>query len=306
MHIIFNSGKDGFGNNGGSRTLIRCAETLAGMGHDVSFYASAFRYNWHKVNNVSIILSKKNPCPPCDLLITASHRDVGIAKSIKAKHKLYYIRGFETWKATEKQLIKGYKSHICIVNSIWLKNKLERLGIKSKIIYQGLDFNLFHNLRQRRGNTIGAIFHVKHKTKRHVDAEKVAKMSGYPLVLLNKDIKGPSPVVLNQWYNKLKIWFAPTELEGLHNPPMEAAMAGCAIIRTDHPRCGMADYAVDKESALVYPARDLKAAARCIERLMSDYIYREQLNHNMIDILKNVIGSREENMHKLLEYVRSL
>ena len=82
---------------------------------------------------------------------------------------------------------------------------------------------------------------------------------------------------------------------------MEAGLAGCALVCTDHKRSGMNDYAIHKETALVYPARDLDTAAQYVMRLMKDEGYRRKLSSNFIDLLKKKIGSRKHNMKKMLE-----
>ena len=111
-------------------------------------------------------------------------------------------------------------------------------GVSSHLIYPGLDTDKFVDLGGKRGG-MGAIFHKRHKTKRHRDAVAVSAGCGVPLRLLNRDIVNPSEDELNCWYNKIAVWFSPTELEGLHNPPMEAGLAGCALVCTDHPRAGI-------------------------------------------------------------------
>jgi len=297
MRIIFNAHRVGFGNNGGSRTLIRCGETLSSMGNEVVMFG-ANKYSWHKPRGIKFI--NCSICPKCDVVVATGYRSVHSTMCTDASKKFYYIRGLELWAAKESQLLKSFKSLECVVNSQWLYGFLKEHGIQSRIIYQGVDFNRFYDLGIPRDG-MGSLFHRKHKTKRHVDANIVAGIANCSLKLLNKDIKNANDAQLNNWYNSVKVWFAPTELEGLHNPPMEAALSGCALVCSDHHRNGMADYAIDGKTALVYPARNLQVASKHVRQLLNDDDLRQKLNTNLVNLLKNKIGTRIANMRKLLK-----
>jgi len=167
------------------------------------------------------------------------------------------------------------------------------------LIYPGLDFDDFYVTSNNRENVIGGIFSKRHKTKRHEDIIKLGERLGYRVLLLNRDIRNPTIPELREFYNKIKVWVSPSELEGLHNCPHEAALCGCSLVVTDHPRGGVKDYAT-KETALVYSARDLSQAADQVKRAMSNDELREKLNFNMTELLKSKIGLRERNMKKMM------
>jgi glycosyltransferase involved in cell wall biosynthesis len=150
------------------------------------------------------------------------------------------------------------------------------------------------------------MMHNKHATKRSVDAVALEKRLGQPVQFLNRHIKHPDSPTLNRWYNGLKVWFAPTELEGLHNPPMEAALAGCALVCSDHPRNGMWDYVISNETALVYPARNIDAAAECVRRLLTDASLRQHLNARLVRRLLDVVGTRAQRMYEFASRLRAM
>ena len=122
--------------------------------------------------------------------------------------------------------------------------------------------------------------------------------------MLNHNIKNPTPEQQNDWYNNIKVWYSPSELEGLHNPPIEAGLAGCALLCSDHKMSGTQDYAINGETALVYPAGNLKVAAKYLGKLMSDDGLRKQLNLSLVSLLNTKIGTRENNMKKLIETIK--
>ena len=297
MRVIFNLHSVGLGNNGGSRTLIRCAETLSDLGTEVIMFGHS-RYTWHTPKGITI--SGGSRPPKSDIAIATGYQSVSSVCGSDAGTKLYYIRGFELWQAPEEKLYESFRRLRCLVCSEWLLGRLGKHGIKATLLYPGLDFEWFYDLgRGRRG--VGALYSNRHTTKRHKDAIAVAEMCGYGLSMLNRDIRNASPEQCREWYNGLKVWFAPTELEGLHNPPMEAALCGCALVCTDHGSSGMSDYAIHGKTALVYPAGDLETAGQYVRTLMEDEARRRELNQNMVDLLRNKIGDRKSNMTKLLE-----
>ena len=165
------------------------------------------------------------------------------------------------------------------------------------------DFETFKNYGEKREFIFGGLYHKTLKTKRSKDIEKITENLPYKLLMLNRDISSPSPKELTDFYNKIKVWMAPTELEGLHNPPMEASLCGCALVATDHERSGMSDYAIHEETALVYPAGDLEKAGNYIKILMDFDTIRKKYNDNMVQLLTHVIGSRKDNMKRLLEII---
>ena len=303
MKIIFNLHRVGLGNNGGSRTIIKSAETLAKMGQEVVIASDVKNcYTWEKLDSrVKFVLSKR--IPKGDAIIATGIRSVPSTVSSNFKKKYYFIRGFEVWAAKKQELVKSYKSLKCIVNSSWLQKMLKSNGVKSSLVYNGLDFDDFYNMNQDRIYALGGLYSKRHKTKNYPFIEGCAVSGDFKLASLNKDIKAATPESLNEWYNKIRVWISPSELEGLHNPPMEASLSGCTLVATNHPRSGTSDYAINNETALVYEHGNRKDAIRSIRKL-SDENLRKELNGNMVSLLKDKIGTREKNMAKFLEIIK--
>ena len=302
MNIVYNLQHVGLGNNGGSRTIIKCAETMAELGHEVTLlmsHSGRNKYRWHKISGeVNVAYSANHP--KCDVSIATGYSSVNDTASSPAKRKFYYIRGYEIWRASKANLLASYKLLNCVVNSRWLKKMLQKKGIKSHLVYPGVDSDLFYNLDLPRDNAFGAIFSKRHETKKHKHSEKIGLSTGYDLRMLNKHIKSPTPKQQNEWYNKLKVWHSPSELEGLHNPPIEAGLAGCALVCSGHKMAGTQDYAIHNQTAMVYDAGDLDTAASHIQMLMNDEKRRKELNANLVSYLKINIGDRKTNMQKLI------
>ena len=294
MRIVFNLQKVGLGNNGGSRTLIKCAETLQDLGYKVILWCSSNKYTWHKIR-----VPIETTIPKCDVIVATGYSSVPSTFAAKVRRKFYYIRGFELWRASESQLLRSYKSLSCIVNSEWLQKYMQKRGVDAHLIYPGADFETFGQDIDCRENILGGLFSKRHATKRHDDVIKAGKQLGYQVLLLNRDIKSPNPADLRKFYNKIKVWMSPSELEGLHNCPLEAGLCGSSLVVTDHPRGGVADYSKNNETALVYPAQQIEVAKLRIKQLMEDDELRVRLNSNMQKLVTEKIGSRECNMRKM-------
>lgn len=295
MKILFDGANVGFGNCGGSKTIMKCAEVLASFGHEV-YVSGLVRYNWHKPKNIKF--TQKTYNQKFDAAIACSAKDVPHTLVQDAKRKFYYIRGYEIWSNSKERLLSAYKTIPCITNSGWIYNMLKSNDIKSKIIYPGLDFDIFYNMNEKRSG-FGAIYHTRHRTKNHDFALKLARKTKIDIKLLNKDIIGPTEQKLNKWYNKLLIWFAPSQNDALHIPPQEASLSGCALLCSDHPQNGTYDYAIDRQTCLVYKHNDINMALEYLKELASDESLRKRLNNNMVDLLRTKIGSRQRNMKEM-------
>lgn len=88
-------------------------------------------------------------------------------------------------------------------------------------------------------------------------------------------VYNPDRTRLRQLYNELAIFVGPSWAEGWGLPPMEAALSGAALAVTDVG--GHREYARDQETALLSPAKDSKAMAKNVMRLMHDDTLRIRL-----------------------------
>jgi glycosyltransferase involved in cell wall biosynthesis len=76
-------------------------------------------------------------------------------------------------------------------------------------------------------------------------------------------------------YSRCPVYLCPSWDEGLGMPPMEAMACGAALVTFDNGGCR--DYAIDGETALVAPRRDVDALARCLELMVANGALRERI-----------------------------
>jgi glycosyltransferase involved in cell wall biosynthesis len=100
------------------------------------------------------------------------------------------------------------------------------------------------------------------------------------------------------------IWLAPTMSEGLHLPPAEAMLTECPVVCTNAELSGMQDYVVNNETGIM-TSNDFWSFVKGVETLIKDEQLRISCGKKARDKILS-IGSRDENMSKLIKYLESL
>jgi len=306
LKIVFNGKDCGFGNNGGSHTLIQSAKHLANLGAEVTLFG-LYKYTWdEKPEGVKVVPHGK--IPTCDVIVATGQSTVASTVAHKrCNKKFWWVRGHEVWSAPEKKLNEYYSSIPCMANSEWLKEYIERVSKKNcHLQYQGVDFNAWKNEKpwEDREIQIGGLYSTRHKTKNHRLLEFLEKTRGFSVKMLNRDIKNPTYEQQKDWYNNIKVWVSCSTLEGFHNPPVEAALCGCSLVATSHYKGGTLDYTdegINCEKYLGVSGDLQEHMEQGIRRYLNNPEYAITHNKRLQESIKTKIGSREENMKKMLE-----
>jgi glycosyltransferase involved in cell wall biosynthesis len=336
MKIIFNCLDSGLGPNGGSRTIVRSANILKKMGHYVCILnpepkrlkLDQYRESAYTWDHIDVpVLHSINPIESADVIIATAFASV--ESTIKAPKRLgikaHWIRGWETWRHSEDWIKNNVLNQptIKIVNSIGMQDKLKEFNVDSTIIRPGYDINELYPMDVRKNNkviTLGCLYSKgdKRSTKR-VDwifkaVKEIKKKMNVSLIMFGGegdppkdapfDLFSPNPnsYVKNSLYNQIDIWIAPTCNDSNHLPPAEAMLTECCIVGTDAPMNGMKDYLINAEtgtesfntyesfrdciiySLLVGEETRIKYGKAAREKILS-------------------LGTREENMNKLIKYL---
>ncbi len=314
MNIVFNGSNSGLGNNGGSRTVLLSSQVLESLGHKCDVVASVDKFTWfeHKV-----------PIPfipwDTDVVINIAAVDYMATKGCNVPIKVAWWRAHEDWSMSESDLIKLYNSDLLnVVNSRGLQEKLKSYGADSVVVYQGVDLDWWEDRELRSTNKmrIGALYTTQPRKRwkdfvalsnilGHDNYEYVGMGNALPKeTFLTGFIYNANVDELNDLYNSCHVWFAPTNSEGLHNVPMEAALCGCLVVCSDHKLNGMVlDYAFKGQTAIVYPSGDIEYAAARIEDCDWPMAY---MVPNMQSFIRTQIGSREHNMQKFVDILKEL
>ena len=329
MKITFNLLQTGLGNNGGSHTIVRSANTLVSLGHDVKIIdSSRNQYTWNKLEVPHIITNDVKQIPSADIVVATGFKSVArtLALPERCGIKCHWIRAIETWQMSESKIIKKIVRvpTFKIVNSICLKNYLSKYNCSSEIIRPGYDFDEIYplNMRDRKVPVLGALYregvHGRRKrtewifevTKRIKKIDSKAKLLLFGSErkpnnsLIDEYFRLPSIKEKNRIYNMVNIWLAPTKSEGLHLPPAEAMMTGCPVVATDAELSGTQDYVEHEVTGLV-SENNLESFIKCVERLVVDKDLRVTLGENTRKKIES-LGDRETNMRKMVEFFERL
>lgn len=305
MNIGFNGLYTGLCNNGGSRTIIKCNQTLNKIGHSSFIISTHDKFDWFPHDPILKSIPKF-----LDVLIATGYHSIDSTLRSRVK-KFWYVRGHEVWVAPEERLISLYKNKNMykICNSHGLRKRLEGYGVQDvTTVHAGLDIEDWKDLNLRKEDKIriGCLCNGL-PTKNWNKFRQLAKALGnekYEFVafgipkcnedFLSEYLRSPSHEQLNEFYSKCHIWFAPTENEGFHNPPTEAGLCGCLLICSNNDNNGMIhDYAFNRKTAMVYD--NLEEAIDMVKNP------NWELASNLKKYLIEEIGDRKKNMKKMVE-----
>lgn len=327
MKIIFNV-YAGLGLNGGSITIINCANTLSKLGHEVTIIdRMKNQCNGFPLKVKHKIIKNIDQFPKCDVIIATDYKSVYSTVKIpndKCRLKIHFLRAWEKWSISENNIIKDILGSplIKVVNGLSLQNKLKKYDVYSYLIRPGNDFDNFSlmNIRNKNKIVLGGLYHTKHKTKRSDLIIKIAKklklkynnvelyMFGTPsnpnISVIDKYIKQPSIKEKNKFYNNINIWLATSELESLHIVPQEAMLTECCVIGNDSKMNGTKDYLIDGETGLLC-SNNKNDFINKIELLINDKKLRNKLSLNGREKIIE-LGDREENMNKFIKLMEKL
>jgi glycosyltransferase involved in cell wall biosynthesis len=335
MNIIFNCLNSGLGNNGGSRTIVRSANTLQKMGHEVCIlnpepqrkrmgqYLSS-SYTWDVIEVP--VLHHIEHAERGDVIIATAFSTVKSTMEAPEKFgkKVHWLRGWETWSHNVEWIKENVLNQptLKIVNSICLQNKLKEYGVESEIIRPGYDFHEILPLNIRQNNktlTIGALYNKGEKRKdKRVDwifraVKEIKEKMKVCLIMFGGDgippkdapvdlfIPNPITVRKNEIYNRVDIWLAPTCNDSLTLPPAEAMQTECCVVGTQAPMNGMKDYLIHKETG--YESFDnYESFKACIYLALLEEENRIKYGKVGREKIQS-LGTREYNMTMLLDYL---
>jgi glycosyltransferase involved in cell wall biosynthesis len=318
MRILFNLFGVGCGNNGGTVTLFKSANTLSKLGHDVKVIDGGKNQNtWIKLNVPHVIVKNVHEAPDADVIIATGIKSVDSTDKSNVKIKAWYIRGWETWVLPDEDVARITKGSptLKIVNSLCLQNKLKQHGLESVIVYPGYDFNEIYPMDIRKNNSkviLGGLFNSGKKWARKrcewlIDIFKtLSRTHNIEMVMFGTDFgmefKGctffrqPTIDVKNRVLNTVDVWVAPTMNEGLHIPPAEAGLTEACVVGTNAEMTGMQDYLIHNETGLV-SKNSLESLTKAVEYAIINKELRERLGKNLRKKVLE-IGDRRTNMTK--------
>ena len=326
MKILFNLISCGLGNNGGTSTIIKSANTLQKLDHEVIIVDSGKnQHTWNSIECDHIIVKNLSDFPKGDAVIATGFKSVDTTIKLPPScgKKYHYIRLLENYHYSNIQdFINVIKAPtIKIVNSICLQRKLlTTYNEPSIIIRPGYDFDKIYPLNIRGENReiiIGGLYNEgsKRKNKRtewiSFTYEFLKQKYNIKLYMFGSDgipkfytdlyIKNPSFEEKNKLFNMIDIWLSPSCSEGLHLTPAEALLTECSVVGNNSELSGTEDFLIDSETGLV-SENNIESFIANTEILINHKNIRKEFGKKgRLKVM--TLGTREENMQKLIAFL---
>ena len=299
---------------GGVRAILTYADRLAGRGHDVTVVVPTKRPwvawsrnlrglgpDWIPGFRACVRwVSGWDPArlPKGDAIIATAWQsaDAVAQAPADAGAKFYFVQHYESLYHGEPQRVDT--TYVLplrkIVISTWLAGIMkERFDSAAEVLVTPVDGGLFHPVPEARSGDALRVLMLHHEyawkgVREGLEAIAAVKVRHPEVLLVGFGVKRPREALpydefhenlpqerLAWLYSRCPVYLCPSWDEGLGMPAMEAMACGAALVTFDNGGCR--DYALDGETALVAPRRDVGALARCLERAVADAALRERL-----------------------------
>ncbi|WP_207428467.1 glycosyltransferase family 4 protein [Pedobacter sp. SYSU D00535] len=201
--------------------------------------------------------------------------------------KFNLIQGYEVWRGFESKVRESYTlaiNHLVIAR--YLQQLITDISGRSPVLLPNaidLDrFKLSVPQKERREGSILMLYSREQVkgSKYGLGALNMVKEQ-FPQLSVTLFGTSPAPADLPAWmryvqspqnlpalYNSAQIFISPSLSEGWALPPAEAMACGCAVICTDIG--GHQDYAIDQETAILVPTKNVQKLAAAIISLIGD------------------------------------
>jgi len=175
--------------------------------------------------------------------------------------------------------------------------------------YCGIPVDDFYKVsRSTDGVRVGALWSTKplKRGQLALDIFNDPKLAGCKFVMFGNEpgppgveyIQQPTMEQKRKLMSMCDIWLATSEMEGLHIPPMEAALCGAIIIAPARPQAGVSDYCINGLSGLTYASHS--SAVECIRRL-HDVPLRNDMNVRALSLIRDKVGDVDMNAKRMIE-----
>ncbi len=244
--------------------------------------------------------------PDADILIASAWQTAELAATFPASKgkPFYFVQHYESlWTRDKSSAAKTYDLPTqTLAISTWLKGILkEKHGKTAEVLVTPVDHDIFScDTKQWNTPRRVCLLHHDYDWKGYIEGiETIRKVKlqgkNVELVVFGGKTKNPAPLFesagfefeyhyrpnperLRGIYSSCDIYLCPSWYEGLGMPAMEAMACRSALVTADTGGC--LDYAIDGETALVSPARDVDGLTRNLIRLLDDESLLKSISEN--------------------------
>lgn len=299
---------------GGVRAILGYADRLGGLGHDVRLVVPTGRQVtawWRNTRRVApdwmpglrsriswVPYLEPDVIPDGDVVVATAWQTAGVAAAAAARcgAKFYFVQHYESlYHGDATRVDATYRLPLTkVVISTWLREVMrERFDSDAELLVTPVDRELFRRVPVAVTTSRPRVLMLHHAyawkgVEDGLRAVALARPRAPGLRLVGFGVKpprgrpaydefhtNPPQSDLAALYSGCDIYLCPSWDEGLGMPPMEAMACGVALVTYDNGGCR--DYALDGQTALVAPRRDVEALATGLTRLATDEPLRARL-----------------------------
>lgn len=266
------------------------------------FIKSYKPYNWFALNKqvkIKYVFSlEESNIPHADIYVATSWHTAVYLNSYNlspTQKRIYFIQHFEDWSGPYEKVKETWLYPLeKIVIAPWLQEIGNNFGVKTHIVENGFNFELFKCLKKQEDRNPFTVAMLYHSLKIKGCEEGIAALSllkekyphlqvtlfGVPKRPVNLPIwmnyyQQPNQQKLNSIYNENALFLGTSHSEGWGLTIGEAMICGAAIVATDNP--GYRIMAKHEQTALLCPIGNINEMVNALSRLINDNKLRYEL-----------------------------
>ncbi|HEY5699473.1 MAG TPA: glycosyltransferase [Acidimicrobiales bacterium] len=290
---------------GGVRRMVEFANRLTDRGHRVTIYVPDIeprRCTWMPCRAEIRHLSSGYDDELDVLVFNDEPQWYLLERFRRARHRVYYALHYSalygkrsSWEALRAEV------DLQLANSTWTADQVEaETGHRPEVVLSGIDRSIFAPHDGPRN--VEVLCTGDRRDWKGTDTIRAAaERLGVPLTTYAD--RGLDQPALGREYAAARQFVVGSWFEGFGQPGLEALACGTPLVTTDNGGCR--EYAVDGETALVVPPRDVGAMADAMARLREDPELAARLVVNGLDVVATTFDweRRTDDLEAILDGV---
>jgi len=271
---------------GGIRRMVEFANRLTARGHEVSFLlpdGEPLGCSWMPCAAQVVPLSAGFDEPWDVVVFNHEPQWFLLERFAKAQRRVFYALHDGSLYAKEgswESLRVGVD--LQLANSSWTADRVEaQIGHRPLVQLGGVNREMFSPWEVPKSYRV--LCSGLSKVWKGTDTIRGACRS-LGVSLEEYGHKDLSQEALGREYASAEVFVVGSWYEGFCQPGLEALACGTPLVTTDNGGC--LEYAIDGETALVVPPRDVEAMADAIDRLLSDRVLARRLSANGLELIE--------------------
>jgi len=288
---------------GGIRRVLELGNELVRRGHQVTYLlpsSEPLACDWMeclgRIDHIEACFQR-----PFDVLVFNEESQWALADLFKRVDlTVYYILSYAVLydKAGSRQSYR-YPVDLRLANSNWTADCIEQeIGVRPIVVLGGANSKHFRPVKVAKRYDV-LTYGSERPVKGTAEVEEACRRVGARLE--KYEGKNLPQERMAYEYCAAKVFAVGSYVEGFGQPGFEALVCGVPLVTTDNGGCR--EYAIDEETALVVPPKDVDALAAAIQRLLNDHELASRLRRNGLKLVEEKFGGWSECARRFEEIV---